>query len=73
MSGVEYAIFEGADIDPSIAPEDAIEAHGRLKTVNAVYQLKKFADGLTRVSDIEFKNAITLCLRIMAKAMHTPE
>lgn len=70
---VKYAIFDGADIDPSVVPEDTIEVYGRQEAVEAVYQLKKFADGLTKASDVKLRNAINLCLKIVTKAMHTTE
>lgn len=72
-TGVKYAIFSGADIDPAVLPKDIIEAFERQEAVEAVYKLKEFARGLTKVSELELKHAINICLQIVAKAMHTSE
>lgn len=71
--GVKYAIFSGADIDPAVLPKDIIEAYGQQETVEAVHKLKEFSRSLTKVSELELKHAINICLQIVAKAMHAKE
>lgn len=68
-TGLEYTIFDGTDLDPSVTPRDAIDAYGKEEVISAISAAERFAASLTNVSDLKLRHAINVCVQIAKKAI----